>query len=181
MAEPFSTAAAGVALIANLKSLYDYLKEVKDGIGSVHDDIDALQTELQTLHDLCKSVGQLRDWHRMQSSLDGEQAKQWAGLSKPLETMRVAILEFDVKLRKVYGEDPKRRAWKESFKKWHRFKEVEPALNTLRSTISSSREKIVLWMQSIGINKLCVFRASRMVHAHVLTQAQGFCISRHNG
>lgn len=169
MSEPFSTAAASVALIANLKSLYDYLKEVKDGIGSVHDDTDALQTELQTLHDLRESVEQLRDWHHKQPSLDAEQAKQWVRLSKPLETMREAIYEFDVKLRKVYGEDPKRRVWRESFKKWHRFKEVEPALNNLRSTISNSREKIVVWMQSIGINKLCVFRMSWMGCAHVLT------------
>ena len=180
MAEPFSTAAAGIALIANLKSLYDYLREVKDGIGSVHEDIDALQTELQTLHDLCESVQQLRDRHHKQPSLDTEQAKQWVGLGKPLETMRIAIHEFDVKLRKVYGEDPKRRAWRESLKKWHRFKEVEPALNTLRSTISSSREKIVVWMQSIGINKLCVFRTSWIVYARALTQGQGLCIPRYH-
>jgi hypothetical protein len=160
MAEPFSTAAASIALIANLKSLYDYLKEVKEGVGSVHEDIDALQTELQTLRDLCESVGQLRDLHHKRSSLDAEQAKQWVGLSRPLETMRVAIQEFDVKLRKVYGEDPKRRALRESFKKWHRLKEVEPVLNNLRSTISNSRGDIVAWMQSIGMNKLFVFRTN---------------------
>ena len=158
MAEPFSTAAAGIALIANLRSLYSYLKEVKEGIGSVHEDIDALQEELETLSDLCESVVQLRDGQHSLSSLDPEQAKRWNGLSKPLESMKAAIEEFDVKLRKVFGEDPKRRAWRESVKKWRRFKEVEPALNTLRSTISSSREKIVVWMQTIGINKLCVIQ-----------------------
>jgi CRISPR/Cas system CSM-associated protein Csm2 small subunit len=156
MAEPFSVAAAGIALVANLRSLYDYLKEVKEGIGSVHNDIDALQIELESLQDLCKSVKQLLDEHQERSSLDAEQGKRWDGLSKPLSLMDAAIKDFDIKLRKVYGEDPKRRAWRESIKKWNRFKEVEPDLNRLRSTIASSRGKIVVWMQSIGINKLFV-------------------------
>lgn len=176
MAEPFSTAAASIALIANLKSLYDYIKEAKEGIGTVHNDIKLLETELETLYDLCKDIEQQRVRHQKQSSLDEEQRRQWDGLSKPLATMSAAIQDFEVKLHKVYGEDPKRRARKESFKKWYRFKEVEPALNNLRSTISSSTDKIAVWLHSIGINKLCVFRTSWMVDFRVLTQTQGLCM-----
>jgi chromosome segregation ATPase len=170
MAEPFSTAAAGIALIANLKNLYDYLKEVKDGIDNIHEDIDALQKEIGTLKELCESVVDLlRDGQDKRSLLDAEQEKRWNGLSKPLQTMEVAIQEFDEKLRKVFGNNPKRRAYKESVKKWRRFKEVESALSTLRSTISNNREKIVVWMHSIGISKMCVFRTSWMVSTCVLT------------
>ncbi|KAJ4399164.1 hypothetical protein N0V91_009621 [Didymella pomorum] len=154
MAEPFSTAAAGIALIANLKSLYDYLREVKNAIGSVHNDVDLLETEVLTMHDLCECVRKIRDRHRQQSSLDTEQAQQWAGLNRPLDDMGIALRIFDSKLRKVYGNDPQGSSWRESYKKWQRFRDVQPALNTLRSTISDSREKLVLWMQSISMNKL---------------------------
>ncbi|CAI9625001.1 unnamed protein product [Alternaria burnsii] len=153
MAEIFSTVAAGIALVANLKDLCNYLKDIKAGIGSVHDDVDSLQKELESLTEVCQSVVHLRKRQQTLPSPDPEQVEQWNGLGKPLETMKMAIQDFDTKLRKVFGDDPKRRAWKESFKKWHRFKDVEPALGNLRSTISSSKEKITIWMQVITINK----------------------------
>lgn len=181
MAEPFATAAAGIALIGNLHGLYNYLKEMKKGMGTVHDDIDALQTELETLRDLCESVEQLQDSYHKQPSLTAEQKKQWDGLSGPLETMEVAIHDFSVKLRKVYGEDPKQRARIESFKKWRRFKDLEPEVNALRAIISNSRETILVWMQSIGINKLFVIWSSWVTRDSVLTRAQGVYIPRHHG
>jgi len=174
MAEIFSTVAAGIALVANLKDLCNYLKDIKAGIGSVHDDVDSLQKELESLTEVCQSVVHLRKRQQTLPSPDPEQVEQWNGLGKPLETMKMAIEDFDTKLRKVFGDDPKRRAWKESFKKWHRFKDVEPALGNLRSTISSSKEKITIWMQVITINKQFVSQKLHAFSVRVLTELQRF-------
>jgi hypothetical protein len=155
MAEIFSTVAAGIALVANLKDLCNYLKDIKAGIGSVHDDVDSLQKELESLTEVCQSVVHLRKRQQTLPSPDPEQVEQWNGLGKPLETMKIAIEDFDTKLRKVFGDDPKRRAWKESFKKWHRFK-----------------EKITIWMQVIMVNKQFVSQKIHAFSVRVLTKLQ---------
>ncbi|KAK1908964.1 hypothetical protein CFE70_009146 [Pyrenophora teres f. teres 0-1] len=153
MAEPFSTAAAGIALLSNLKHLYIYLKDLKDSIKSVHDDVDALQKEVLSVQELSESIEQLRDRLHRRPSSNAEQMKQLVGLSKPLESMSADIRLCHLKLRDVYGADPKRGAW-ESFKERNKYKDVEPAIHTLRSSISNNREKIMIWMQSINIGKL---------------------------
>ena len=81
---------------------------MKKAIGSVHNDVVLLETELLTMHDRCESVRKIRDRHRQQSSLDAEQAQQWAGLNRPLDGMRTALRIFDANLRKVYGNDLQR-------------------------------------------------------------------------
>ncbi|CAA9965141.1 NB-ARC and TPR domain protein [Pyrenophora teres f. maculata] len=153
MAEPFSTVAAGIALLSNLKHLYVNAKDLKDSIKSVHDDIDALQKELLSVQELSESIEQLRGRLHRRPSSNAEQMKQLVGLSKPLESMSADIRLCHLKLRDVYGANPKRGAWK-SFKKRNKYKDVEPAIHTLRSSISNNREKIMIWMQSINIGKL---------------------------
>ena len=150
MAE-FQSASAAIGLARDVVDLIQYLRKVKEAMGTVEDDIDGLINELESLDSLYSQLEQKYTCQPNEEILSAEQIELSTGLRETLNDGRNTFYKFDKTLKTVYGEDPKKQGWRDALMKQHRLRSNTPKLNALRTQIHTYNSVLQMWLIKISL------------------------------
>lgn len=152
MAGTFQTVSAGFGLAGDIINLISYLKDVKEALETVEDDIDDLIKELEASDNLYRQLEKEYDQHFHQRTLSTRQQELWSLLRQTLQDGRASFEKLDKELKRVYGSDPKVQGWLDALKKQHRLRSRTPRLGAFRDQIHTYNSVLQMWLTRIALS-----------------------------
>ena len=130
--EGFQAGSAAIGLVGDVVRLVIYIKDVKDALGTIDDDLEALASGLESIKQLYQQLDLEYTQQPHQGMLNEKQEKAWSSLRLTSENGRKNLTRLEKELRKIYGNNPKTLGWVDAFKKQHRLRSRSTKLGEFR-------------------------------------------------
>ncbi len=150
MAE-LQTVSAAIGLAGDVIRLIQYLRDVKDAMDTVEEDIDGLIKELQCLDPVYAQLEAEYNHQTHEGPMDAQQQAIWDALRQTLQKGRESIGKVDAEIKKVYGDDPKVQGWFDAFKKQRRLRKSAFSLDGFRDQIKQYNQVLQLQLTRVSL------------------------------